>query len=48
MVEMEAYARPFYERLGAGQRLKVHMPPGERDLTPQILDLATDWYRRWL
>jgi hypothetical protein len=28
VVEMEAYARPFYEKLGASERFKVHMPPG--------------------
>lgn len=48
VVEMEAYARPFYEHLDAGERFKVHMPPGQHDLTPEILDLATDWFRRWL
>jgi len=48
VVEMEAHARPFYEKLGAGERFKVHMPPGEHDLNPEILDLATDWFRRWL
>ncbi len=48
VIEMEAYARPFYEKLDAGERFKVHMPSGEHDLTTDILDLATDWLRRWL
>lgn len=46
--QMEAYARPFYEKLGAGDRLKIYMPQGDHDLTPEILDRITEWFRRWL
>ena len=48
VVEMETYAKSFYEKLAANERFKVHMPPGEHDLTTEILDLSTDWFRRWL